>query len=104
MNTIVITQGDCLNAFDREVTLVIDTDLDLIGCKAVFQLGDFQQTFDDITSKRLPLIMSCDDTRKCSCGTLKGALKVYDCEGKPLTIYKNIQFLIEPEVVKDGQK
>lgn len=99
-----LTQGDDLNAFGREYNFVLSTDQDLTGWKAVFKLDGFHQVWDDITSKRLSLVISAKSSRSIRTGRLYGALKIYDQNGLCKTVKKDIEFIIEPEVVKLCQK
>lgn len=99
-----LTRGDDLSALGEEVKIVLETEdgLDLTKFKAKFQLGDFQQEWSDLTSKELSLDIPRSKSKNLPLGFQKGALKIYDESGLAKTVYKNIQFLIEPEVVKNG--
>lgn len=99
MSVIVITQGDDSNALGEEIAINLDTDLDLTGCRAVFQLENFKQEFEDITSKKLLVVIPRTETKKLPCGQRTGAIKIYDKNGLAKTIVKDIKFLIEREVV-----
>lgn len=101
MSIIELTQGDDLNALGQEYCFVLPTDEDLTGWKAVFELDGFQQVWNDITSKRLPLIIAREDSYKINVGTRFGALKIYGKDGLCKTIKKDIEFLIHREVVKN---
>lgn len=101
MAIIRLTQGDDSNALGEEINIILDSDLDLTGYSAVFQLCDFQYKWEDITSKKLPLIISSEDSKKLESGMQKGALKIYDKDGLAKTVIRDIQFLIELEVVED---
>lgn len=96
-----LTQGDDLSALGEVVNIVLESDMDLTNFKAVFQLGDFQQKWEDITSKILPLDIPSTESKNLPLGFQKGALKIYDESGLGKTINKNILFLIEPSVVED---
>lgn len=101
MSVIVITQGDDSNALGEEIVINLDTDLDLTGCRAVFQLENFKQEFEDITSKKLHVVIPRADTKKLPCGQRFGAIKIYDKNGLAKTIVRGIKFLIEKEVVEN---
>lgn len=94
-----LTRGDDLSALGESVDIVLDTELDLTNFKAKFQLGDFQQEWEDITSKKLTLKINREESQNLPIGFQKGALKIYDANNLAKTIHKNIQFLIESEVV-----
>ena len=102
MTVIKLTKGDDSNALGRSINIKLKTDLDLTGYTAVFQLCDFQQKFDDITSKTLPIVIPASASNKYECGQCKGALKIYDKNGLGKTVCRDILFFIETEVVKNG--
>lgn len=104
MSVIKLTQGDDLNALNEETNIVLDTDIDLTGFTAFFQLGDFRQEFKDITSKKLPLVIPAAESAKLPVGEMSGALKIYDATGLARTIAKDIKFLIEKQVVKNAER
>lgn len=99
MSVITLRQGDDSNALGRETKITIETDLDLTGFKAVFQLGTFQQEFTDITSKELFVVIPRDASANLPAGELDGALKIYDANGLALTVAAKIKFNIEKKVV-----
>lgn len=101
MSVIEITQGDDSNAFDAQILIKLETELDLTGCRAVFQLGDFQQCFDDISGKELALVIPAAATKGLACGACCGGLKIYDQNGRAKTICKDIKFLVQKGVVSD---
>lgn len=103
MEVIVLTQGDDLNALGQEYNFVLNTNEDLSGFRAVFEVDGFRQEWRDLTSKRLPLCIPAPASRKLKVGERLGALKVYGKDGLCKTVKKDIKFLIEPEVVKNAK-
>lgn len=103
MSVIKLRQGDDSNALGRETKITIETDLDLTGFRAVFQLGEFQQKFDDIASKELFVVIPRAESEKLEVGPVDGALKIYDPNGLALTVADGIKFLIEEKVVENVQ-
>lgn len=101
MSVITLRQGDDSNALGRETKITIETDLDLTGFTAVFQLGEFQQKFDDITNHELFVVIPRDASANLPVGELDGALKIYDANGLALTVADEIKFLIEEKVVEN---
>ena len=99
MNTIPITRGDDTNALGAKITVTLETELDLTGFTAVFQVGDFRQTFSDITGKRLEIVIPRSATALMPLGVVQGALKVYDANGLAKTIHKEITFLVTQKMV-----
>ncbi len=98
---IEIRRGDDLNAFGKEVVLVLNTEQDLSSCRAVFEVDGFRQEWNDITSKRLPIIMTREDTQKLKAGHRFGYVKVYDENNLAETVKKEICVVVHPEVVKN---
>ncbi|MBO5906084.1 MAG: hypothetical protein J6Q84_06675 [Kiritimatiellae bacterium] len=103
MDPIKLTQGDDLNAFGQEYNFVLSTEADLTGWKAVFELDGYQQVWSDITSKKLSLEIPAKFSKCIKAGRQFGALKIYDQNGLCKTVKKDIEFIIEPEVVKSWQ-
>ena len=103
MSVITLRQGDDSNALGREIKIALDTDLDLTGFTAVFQLGDFRQEFDDITSKELFVVIPAAESEKLTVGKMDGALKIYDANKLALTVAVEIKFNIEEKVVDNVQ-
>ena len=99
MSVITLRQGDDSNALGREIKITLDTDLDLTGCSAAFQLGDFRQEFADIASKELFVVIPASESANLPDGELNGALKIYDANRLALTVAHEIKFLIEKKVV-----
>lgn len=104
MSVITLRQGDDSNALGREIKITIDTDLDLTGFTAAFQLDNLRLEFKDITSKELLLIIPADESAKLPKGELYGALKLYDTNGLALTVADEIKFMIEEKVVENVQR
>lgn len=104
MSVIRLTRGDDSNALGEEIKIVLKTDMDLTGFKAVFQLGGYQQVFDDITSKELIIIIPKEESINLEVGAMEGGVKLYDANGLARTIVKDIKFMIEREVVNNVQR
>lgn len=101
MTVFTITQGDDSNALGQEINILLESDEDLTGFKAVFQLGDYQQKWDDITSKKLEVVIPREYTKKLAVGPNYGGLKIYDSNGLAKTVIRDIKFLVLAEVVKN---
>lgn len=98
-----VRRGDDLNAFGKEVVVTLNTERDLISCRAVFELDGFRQEWDDVTSKRLLLVMTREDTYKLKVGQRFGHVKIYDQNNLAETVEKEISVFVHPEVVKNEQ-
>lgn len=100
-DVIYLTQGDDSNALGNKIIIGLTSELDLTGFTAVFQLEDYRQEWDDITSKRLEVIIPRSVTEKLTVGNHKGGLKIYDKKGLAKTIIKDIKFYVSREVVEN---
>ena len=98
-NMIPVVRGDDTNALGAKITINLSTELDLTGFTAVFQAGDFRQTFSDITGKRLEVVIPRADTALLPLGVVQGALKIYDAQGLAKTICRDISLLVSREAV-----
>lgn len=98
---IVITQGDDSNAIGGSIILELDTDIDLQGWTARFQIGDLIWDFSDITSKTLELTITRAQSAQLPVGDNWGALKIYDASGLAKTVIRNIKVMVRAEVVSN---
>lgn len=98
---IKLTQGDDTNALGNSIVFTLNTDLDLTGYTAVFQVESIRKTWDDITSKELDLVITKEETAALSVGTHLGALKIYDSDGLAVTVIRNIPVYVESLVVEN---
>lgn len=94
-----IVQGDDTNALGNSIVFTLETDLDLTGYSAIFQVEDLQYKWDDITSKILALIFTREQTATLSEGTFMGALKIFDENDLAVTVIRNIPVNVLPMVV-----
>lgn len=98
---IIIRQGDDTNALGMAIIFNLNTDLDLTGFKAVFQVNDLRYTWDDITSKRLEMHFTREQTATLPLGTSYGAFKVYDNNDLAVTVLSNIPVRVQPLIVEN---
>lgn len=101
MEIIQLTRGDDSDALGEKIVLNLQTDIDLTGWSAVFQLANFRQKFEDISSKILSLVFTKKDTKKLPLGYINGALKLYNPQGKAHTVIRDLSFEILSEVVRN---
>lgn len=94
-----VTQGDDSNALGNTIDIEIETDLDLTGFKAVFQIADIRWKFEDITSKILPIVVSAEQSMQLQPGVEYGALKITDADGKAITVIRDIPIYVKTKVV-----
>lgn len=102
-DVIYLTQGDDSNALNERIMINLNTERDLTGYTAVFQLEEFRQEWDDISSKKLELIVPRSVTKKLTVGQHKGGLKIYDKKGLAKTVINNIKFYVSREVVENAR-
>lgn len=102
-NTIIITVGDDSNALSQDIFINFDTNIDLTGFYAIFELQGLQWRFNDITSKKCELIISREQSSQLKAGCHKAALKVYDNKGLARTVLRDIPVLINSLVVANGR-
>jgi hypothetical protein len=100
MQEITIYKGDDSNALGEQIVIKLDTEVDLMGCRAVFQLGDYRQEISDISGKEVEVIIPASASKKFKPGVMLGGLKVYDCEGLGKTVAGDLRFRIIESVVK----
>lgn len=101
MEITYITRGDDSDALGSKHFIIINTKLDLTGFTATFQLANFRQKYDDITSKKLPLVFTKEQSKKLPLGLILGGLKIYNPEGKAHTVIRDIPFEVLSEVVRN---
>lgn len=101
---IIIRQGDDTNALGNSIVFVLNTELDLTGFTAVFQVASVRYEWDDITSKRLELVLTAEQTAILPFGTSYGALKIYDPNGLAKTIIADIPVYTQPLIVENEEE
>lgn len=87
---IKIVQGDDTNALGNSIVFTLETDLDLTGYTAVFQVESLQYKWNDITSKELFLVFNREETATLTVGTQLGALKIFDENNLAVTVIRDI--------------
>lgn len=101
---LVLTQGDDSNALGDSIHIELDTDLDLTGFTARFQIGKLMWDFNDITSKDIYLVITAAESAKLPVGDNWGALKIFDQNGLAKTIIRNIPILVKKKVVDNESR
>lgn len=91
---IEITVGDDSNALSQDIFINFETEIDLTGFYAIFELQGIQWRFNDITSKKCELIITREQSSQMRPGTCKAGLKVYDNKGLCRTVLRDIPVLI----------
>lgn len=98
---IVITRGDDSNSFRNTITIELTTDLDLTGYKAVFQIGKEQWIYEDITTKKLNIVIDKERSMKFREGTYYAALKIYEDDNLCKTVFRDIPVYVK-EIAVDN--
>ena len=96
MACIKLTRGDDSNALGEQIIITLKSEIDLSGYSALFQLGEFRQKFDDISSGELEIVIPAAESRNLPVGRMSGSLKIFDPDGLQKTVVRNIMFQIEP--------
>ena len=100
MRIATIIRGDDTDFAGQDfVGFEIESELDLTGFKAKFQMGTFVKVWDDITSKMLDLSFSAEESLALPLGENTGAIAVIDADGKLETMYTDLVFYVEDKVV-----
>lgn len=99
MESIQLTRGDDSNALGHYIKLVMNTEIDLTGWYAIFQLENFQWRFNELKQKENFLSIPSEISLQLTPGAHYGAIKVYDTFGRCATIVKNIPFFVNEQVV-----
>jgi hypothetical protein len=99
-----VLQGDAFD-FNNEVKLRFNltTTLNLTGYTGRFQVQDIVKDYADITSKSIVVKLSANETASLQIGDIPAALKIYDVNKRPKTIYSDIIFKVERQRVKNGR-
>lgn len=103
-STITIIQGDDTDFNGNTALKVnINTDIDLTGFKGRFQLKSIVKDYADVTSKSVNIVLTKEETNNLPSGSATGAFKLFDTNGKALTVVKDIPFVILKKQVKNEQ-
>lgn len=103
MGDIVIGRIKLRRGDDRALAINLitpSTPTDLTGYKARFQLGEVSKSWDDLTSKRLALTLTKEDTLKLKVGKCSGFIKIISPSGKCKTLDTEYQFYVLEQEVK----
>lgn len=93
---ITIIKGDDTNFIDDQFIVInFNTDFDLSGFTATFQLEDVVLTYGDLSSKRIEIILNKDITANLTKGKQYGELKLIDTQNRIRTLSSVIPFLIQ---------
>lgn len=94
-----IVQGDDTNALGNSIVFTLETELDLTGYSAIFQVEELQYKWTDITSKILNLVFTREETATLEPGRYMGALKIFDDNDLAVTVIRDIPVNVLPLVV-----
>jgi hypothetical protein len=100
----LIVQGDDTDALNEYNAFELETDIDLTGFTAVFQVENLQYTWNDITSKMLYWKFSREQTESLNPGVYNSALKIYDNNDRAVTVVRDIPVNVLPMVVDNMEE
>ena len=104
MAYINIVKGDDTDFLGNQYLVVkFNTDLDLVGFKAIFKLGNFELVYPDLTAKYLEIVLSKEVTSSLPKGKLYGTLQLIDTQERVRTITTVLPFNIVTKVVAASQ-
>lgn len=92
---IVLFKGDDSDfAWNQNIEITLETEMDLTGFRAKFSFMDFTQEFADITSKKLVLVFPATATASFPLGAADASIVLYDSDGKARTIANRIHMIV----------
>lgn len=95
MKTKIIYQGTDTNFAGSELYLNLTTNIsDLTGYVLTFKLQNIVKTFPDITSKRVQIILSAQETNSLKLGNYQSSIEVTDPNGKKVASWTDTIFNI----------
>lgn len=98
---IVLFKGDDSDfTGNQTIEIDINTELDLTGFKAYFRFMDFEQAFNDITSKKLELVFPNSQTSRFPLGAADASLVIVDDLGKRRTVNNRIHIVVTNSVME----
>ena len=87
MNFITVIKGDDTNFVDDQfIVIYINANIDFTGFKAQFKIGDITIDYDDISSKRINVVLSTEVTSALEVGKQYAELKLIDDEDRIRTV------------------
>lgn len=102
MEAIKLRQGDSLNWLGRKVEFTLNTDLDMSGWVATFQLGELIKVYKDFNeTKAISLDITKEESETLPLGYLSGWLKFTNADGLAGTHDIQVKFLILPKEVEN---
>ena len=92
---IVLFKGDDSDfAWNQNIEITLETEMDLTDFRAKFSFMDFTQEFADITSKKLVLVFPATATSSFPLGAADASIVLYDSDGKARTIANRIHMIV----------
>lgn len=104
MAYITIVKGDDTDFLGNQYLVVnFNTDMDLVGFKAVFKLGNIVLTYPDLTAKYIEIILSKEVTSGLPKGKLYGTLQLIDTQDRVRTVTTVLPFNVVTKVIAASQ-
>lgn len=87
MDYITVVKGDDTNFVDDQFIIInFDSEIDFTGFKAKFKIGDITLDYDDISSKKINVILSNEVTSALEVGKQYADLKIIDSQDRTRTV------------------
>ena len=103
MAYITIVKGDDTDFLDNQYLVVkFNTDINMVGFKAVFSLDNIELTYPDLSAKYIEIILSNEVTSKLKSGKMYGSLKLIDTEDRIRTVTTVIPFNVITKVMNNS--
>ncbi len=104
MAYITIVKGDDTDFMDNQYLVVnFNTDINLAGFKAVFEIDNIELLYPDLSAKYIEIILSNEVTSKLKQGKMYGTLKIIDTESRIRTVTTVIPFNVVTKVANTSQ-
>ena len=104
MAYINIVKGDDTDFLGNQYLVVrFNTDLDLVGFKAIFKLGSYELVYPDLTAKYVEIVLSKEVTSSLPKGKLYGTLQLVDSANRIRTVTTVLPFNVVTKVVAASQ-
>lgn len=97
-NIIILRQGDDSDFNDNGIVININADIDLVGWKARLQLQELVKDYDDITSGKIAIEFSKEETSNLQTGDHRGWIKLIDSQGRECTVLSQPFRILRREV------
>ena len=104
MAYITIVKGDDTDFLDNQYIVVnFNTELELNGFQAVFNIDNIELTYPDLSAKYIEIVLAKEVTATLKKGKTYGTLKIIDPENRIRTVTSVIPFNVVTKVLNSSQ-